>query len=136
MARRSEGEGTAQVLEKRRSQRIRLYSPIHAEIDGVRAALVDLSADGACVEAPLAVAVGGPLVLTLTYQGVTLFLDCSVVRCRLDRSVQRDAIIYNTGLQFTAESETISQLRAMLNAVTSEDLDARRDYARPPRNRR
>lgn len=130
MTRSGNGERAVRPQDKRRSQRIRMYSPIHAEIDGVRATLVDLSAEGARIEAPLALPVGGPSWITLTYERESLQIDCVVTRCRLDRSLSRDAIVYDTGLEFVLTPQVESGMLQMLNAVATEDLGARREYAK------
>ena len=127
--------GTAQPMEKRRALRIRLYSPIHAEIDGVSAVLIDLSSDGARLELSLPLAVGRIYPLRLTYDTTSVVIDAVVVRCRLDRSVQRDAIVYDAGLAFeNLSNEVLRELKRMLRSVIETDLNARHSYSQ--RNRR
>lgn len=131
--RRRESTAT-QEYEKRRTRRIRLYSPVQAEVAGNRAVLVDLSTDGARLELTLPFAVGGEFPVRFTFEDVEVTVLSQVVRCRLDRSVHRDAIVYDTGLRFVHdESLEVEQLRHIIRAVVNSDLDARRSYTRDDR---
>lgn len=117
--------------EKRRLERIRLYSPLHALISGERATLVDVSPIGARIEHATPLPIGAAVEITLRHEDRVVALSGTVVRCRLDRSLARDAIIYDTGIDFSgAPQEARASLRELIGAIARLDLDARRKYAR------
>jgi hypothetical protein len=115
--------------DKRRRQRVRLLSPIQAEIEGQRVALIDISTVGARVEQPFALSVGSEVELTLRLGEQSRQVCSTVSRCWLDRSAGRDAIVYAAGLDFAdADEETRAAVLAIIRSVVAADLAARAGY--------
>lgn len=119
------------AAEKRRLERVQLYSPVTAHIAGDRATLIDLSPIGARLENATPLPIGGMIDLILRHAEHEIPIAARVVRCRLDRSITRDAIVYDTGLDFSdADPSLTAQVRKLLRTVAKTDLDARRKYTR------
>lgn len=116
------------MSEKRRTQRIRLYAPLHAAIGDGRVTIIDISAAGARVEHAFPLHVGLGVMLKLTYDGNEAEVSCTVVRSRLDKSVSRDAIVYASGLDFI-EGEGLTALQDIIEEIVGVDFDARATYA-------
>lgn len=96
--------------------------------------LVDASPVGLRIEHATPLPIGGTVEISLRQEEDALAIVGSVVRCRLDRSVIRDAIIYDTGIDFTeAPAADRAALRGLIAVVAKLDLDARRKYARSRR---
>lgn len=116
------------MFEKRRTQRIHLYSPLYAVIDDVRVPVIDISTAGARIEHSFPMHVGSAVEVTLKYESTSFDIRCVVVRSRLQKSVSRDAIVYTTGLDF-ADSSRIESLQELIHAIVGADFDARATYA-------
>lgn len=126
---------TQPAADKRRLERIRLLSPVHAFVGAERVTLVDISSGGVRLELTTSVAIGSPVEFELRHEGTRIRIAGVVVRCRLDRSVARDAIIYDTGVDFgDAPAATRTEIRAMIREISRSDIAARRKYARGRRN--
>lgn len=116
--------------EKRRIQRVRLVAPLQAEVDSSKVMVVDISAGGARIEHHFAVQVGSEVTFTVRNGEDLIALRANVVRCRLDRSVSRDAIVYHSGLQFPdSEDAAVQTLLRLIRDVVNYDLEARNNYA-------
>jgi hypothetical protein len=128
------GERVPSGSEKRKAQRVRIYAPLHAEVDATRVMVVDLSSAGARIEHSFALPVGRDVVFRLTAGEQSVTLRATVIRCRLDRSVSRDAIVYNSGLSFPPEHDPdLDNLHRIIRELVNYDLDARKTYARKKR---
>lgn len=93
--------------------------------------LIDVSPLGARIETASSLGIGSVVDLTLRLSDQTVQIAATVVRSRLDRSIARDAIIYDTGLEFeNLETDSGRKLRELIRATARLDLDARRKYAR------
>lgn len=118
----------------RRSQRVRLYAPLHAEVDSAKVSVVDVSQNGLRIEHPFTLPVGHEVAVTIRFEASLVEFRALVVRCRLDRSVHRDAIVYHSGLDFIdPPAASLDTLLQVLRAVASFDLEARKVYSKKPR---
>lgn len=126
------GTPTAQeAAEKRRLERIRLFSPLHAFVGTERVTLIDVSPIGARIETATSLGIGAIVEVTLRLGDDSMNINATVVRSRLDRSITRDAIVYDTGLEFDdLPAEQSRTLRDLIRETARFDLDARRKYAR------
>ena len=114
------------TAEKRRTQRIRLYSPIRASIDGNNVVVVDISAIGARIEHDAPLSVGKSVTLQLSLDEDVVEITCEVTRCKLQKSVSRDAIRYTAGLNFSArQDEALAVVTRMISNVVRGDFEAR-----------
>lgn len=116
------------MFEKRRTQRIHLYSPLHAAIDGIRVSAIDISSAGARIEHTSPLPLGSGIDLTLKYEQKSVTIRCIVVRSRLEKSVNRDAIVYTMGVDF-ADASRLEDLQELIQEIVGVDFDARATYA-------
>jgi PilZ domain len=116
--------------EKRRFQRVLLYAPLHAEIDSAKVVIVDISSIGARIEHRHSLPVGHEIDLNLTLGSEILPVRCTVVRCRIEKSVFGDAVAYHTGLRFVNPDDmAIAKLMNHLRELVNQDLEARQSYS-------
>lgn len=105
--------------------------PLYAFVGGERVTLIDISAIGARIESQTQLAIGSTIDFSLRFEQQTVAFSATVIRSRLDRSIVRDAIIYDTGLDFSdLDSKALRSVRALIRATAKLDLEARRKYAR------
>ena len=123
------GSAVVGTDEKRRIQRIRLYSPITAHLGEERVAIVDISSSGARIERHAQLHVGDKVRIEFAYATTIVALDCDIVRCKLEKSVTRDAIVYTAGLRFCADQQDlVNDLLNMVKLVVEHDYEARKDF--------
>ncbi len=117
--------------DKRRTQRVRLFSPITATIDGMKVTVIDVSSVGVRLEHGFPLSTGAGETVVFEYHGAPIPIACDVIRCKLDKSVLKDQISYTSGLRFSdPDAETVMVLIDLVGRVVNEDLSARKLYVR------
>ncbi len=92
--------------EKRRIHRFTFESPHPAKLSGLTVSIVDLSTAGAKIEHAFPLQGGRQSRLEFVWAGSGIFVQCEVVRCRLQKSsLQPGTISYASGLRFTDPGE-------------------------------
>jgi hypothetical protein len=131
MAQAKSGAAPVEPRVTRRAKRVRLFSPIGANIDGSKITVVDISSIGARVEHGFPLNIGSHVRVDFEWESSVIGIECEVVRCKLDKSIFKDRISYTSGLRFTEpDGPTVRELMDLVSSVVKEDLDARREYAK------
>ncbi|MEO8218660.1 MAG: PilZ domain-containing protein [Acidobacteriota bacterium] len=117
-----------QSRERRTVQRIHFDRPLRATVANGKVGIVDLSISGARVQHDFALTSGKQMRLDFEWNSRRVILSCRVVRCRLEKSSEQQAVTYLSGLRFTdGEEIRSSPLRDLIAEQVSQDLlDSRR----------
>ncbi|MGH9456734.1 MAG: PilZ domain-containing protein [Thermoanaerobaculia bacterium] len=111
---------------RRKCERIRLEEPIRAQLGGTPVTLNDVSMSGAGVEHQNSLQVGAKGRLSFAWNGETINVSCTVLRCKLVGFVTgRDrAAVYATGVAFDGADVTPDHpIRQMIEACVRRALD-------------
>jgi hypothetical protein len=120
----------AESTNKRRIDRVRLYAPISASVEGQRITVIDVSEIGARIEHPFPLSTGSATLIIFDYNDVSVGVECEVVRCKLDRSMIVGSPSYTSGVRFVSPDDpAVGILLEMLHSLVWEDLGARRKLA-------
>jgi len=102
--------------ERRRTQRIAPAQPIEGLLSKQAVKIVDLSTDGARVEHASPIAGRKVVELRFTFEGETLVVSCELIRSRLQRGRDSEAV-YCSGIRFLDSSAVaISQMRLLVES--------------------
>lgn len=115
--------------ERRVIQRVHFDSPLTAKIATNRVTLIDVSATGARVEHEFPLSSGKPVSLQFEFEGATLHIQCTVARCKLEKS-DRGAL-YRSGLAFDRNDPTLAEIRGLIATVVKRDFAARKSHLKP-----
>src|SRR5688500_11320158 len=117
---------------RRKFERIRLSQPVQGAVGSQSVVVRDLSILGCGLEHHLPLEVGSKVKLVFPWQGASILIESSVIRCKLERSLgDHDLNVYKSGLRFHATAgEPIGILRDMIVSQVSRALDAQKANAR------
>jgi hypothetical protein len=102
--------------ERRRTQRIAPEQPIQGLLSKQAVRIVDLSAGGARIEHASPIAGRKVVELRFPFEGETLVVSCELVRSRLQRGRDGEAV-YCSGIRFLDSSAAeISQMRLLVES--------------------
>ncbi|HVR42871.1 MAG TPA: PilZ domain-containing protein [Thermoanaerobaculia bacterium] len=131
------GSGTRR--SRRKIERIRLVPPVTGQLGSTPVVVSDLSLTGAGVEHQGSFAVGAKARLTFRWNGESVTIGCTVLRCRLIgfASGAQRLTVYSTGLAFDEESVAGEHpIRRMIEASVIRALDEQKANARGIRRER
>lgn len=117
----------------RKVERIRLFPPLTGRLGSTPVVVSDLSVTGAGIEHEGSLPVGCHLRLSFQWNGSTVEVPCTVLRCRLvGFSAGKDRLtVYSTGLHFEPEAPEDSQpVREMIEACVRRALMEQKANAR------
>lgn len=112
--------------DRRRIQRIQFESPLGAKMEATPVVLLDISASGARIEHSFPLAKGRVINLSFEYEGRSLSVDCTVIRCHLENGPGGAA--YRSGLSFDLDDPSYAELREMIADAVMKDFVARRAH--------
>src|SRR5687768_1209890 len=117
---------------RRKFERIRLSQPVQGAVGSQSVVVRDLSLLGCGLEHHLPLEVGSKVKLAFPWDGDSILIESSVIRCKLERSLgDNDLNVYKSGLRFHATAgEPIGILRDMIVTQVSRALDAQKANAR------
>lgn len=111
---------------RRKCERVQLFEPLDGQLGGTRVLVNDVSLTGAGVEHSNSLQVGTRCRLSFAWNGETIAVPCTVLRCKLVGFVTgRDrAAVYSTGLAFEEETVRLDHpIRQMIEACVTRALD-------------
>jgi hypothetical protein len=115
--------------ERRVIQRVRFDSPLTAKIATNRVTLIDVSATGARIEHDFPLSSGKVVELSFEFEGSALHIRCTVARCKLEKG--DDRALYRSGLAFSSDDPSLTQIRALISSVVNRDFAARKAHLKP-----
>lgn len=101
-----------QILEQRKSRRVRFEMPVEGGVSKMPVTVVDVSTEGAQIEHPFPLLRGKHVILEFVCDDERVAVHCEVIRCRLEkvREGESSRVVYRSGVHFTGESEAADSL--------------------------